>query len=68
LNLVGNPGSDLEGVLYAPTAPVNLQGNAGAKIALNFVVSSLALQGSATLLDYNQVNPNNIMTVARLVE
>jgi len=68
LNLVGNPGSDLEGILYAPTAPVHLQGNAGAIIRLNFVASSLALQGNATLLDYNQVNPNNLLTVARLVE
>jgi hypothetical protein len=68
LNLVGNPGSDLEGIVYAPTAPVSLQGHAGATIRVNFVVSSLALQGDATLLDYNQVNPNNLLTVARLVE
>jgi Flp pilus assembly protein TadG len=68
LNLIGNPGSDLEGIVYAPTAPVALQGNAGATIRLNFVVNNLALQGNATLLDYNQVNPNNLLTVARLVE
>lgn len=68
LNLIGTPGSDLEGIVYAPDAAVNLQGNAGAIIRLNFVVSSLALQGNATLLDYNSVNPNNILTVARLVE
>jgi hypothetical protein len=68
LNLVGTPASDLEGIVYAPTAPLSLLGHAGAKIALNFVVSSLVLQGDATLKDFNQVNPNNIMTVARLVE
>jgi Flp pilus assembly protein TadG len=68
LNLQGNPGSDIEGILYAPTAPVSLQGNAGAIIKLNFVVKSLALQGNASLLDYNQVNPNNLLTTARLVE
>jgi hypothetical protein len=68
LNLIGNPGSTLQGVVYAPTAPVNLQGNAGAIIKLNFVVGSLALQGNATLQDYNSVNPSNILTTARLVE
>jgi Flp pilus assembly protein TadG len=68
LNLVGTPSSDIEGIVYAPAAPLSLQGHAGAIIRVNFVVSSLTLQGDATLLDYNQVNPNNIMTVARLVE
>jgi hypothetical protein len=68
LNLVGTPGSTLAGIVYAPTAPLSLQGHAGATIDLNFVVSSLALAGDATLTDYNQVNPNNILTVARLVE
>jgi hypothetical protein len=68
LNLVGTPSSDIEGIVYAPAAPVSLQGHAGAIIRVNFVVNSLALAGDANLLDYNQVNPNNIMTVARLVE
>jgi hypothetical protein len=68
MQLIGNPGSTLQGIVYAPTAPVSLQGHAGATIKLNFVVSSLALQGDATLQDYNTVNPNSILTTARLVE
>jgi hypothetical protein len=68
MNLIGTPGSTLQGIVYAPTAPVTLQGHAGATIALNFVVSSLALQGDATLTDYNTVNPSSILTTARLVE
>jgi hypothetical protein len=68
IQLIGTPGSTLDGIVYAPTAPLSLQGHAGATIALNFVVSSLALQGDASLTDYNQVNPNNLLTVARLVE
>jgi hypothetical protein len=68
MQLIGTPGSTLKGIVYAPTAPVTLQGHAGATISLNFVVSSLALQGDASLTDFNQVNPSNIMTTARLVE
>jgi hypothetical protein len=68
LNLVGNPGSTLAGIVYAPTAPVSVTGNAGATITLNFVVSTLNLIGNANLTDYNTVNPSNILTVARLVE
>jgi Flp pilus assembly protein TadG len=68
IQLIGTPGSTLSGVVYAPAAAVSLQGNAGATITLNFVVGSLALQGNATLQDYNSVNPSNVLTVARLVE
>jgi hypothetical protein len=68
MQLIGTPGSTLQGIVYAPTAPVTLQGNAGATISFNFVVGSLALQGNASLTDYNTVNPSNILTTARLVE
>jgi hypothetical protein len=68
LNLIGTPGSILEGVVYAPTAVVNLQGHAGATIAVDFVVSQLNLQGDATLTSYASVDPNSILKTVRLVE
>jgi hypothetical protein len=68
LNLIGTPGSDLEGIVYAPTADVSLQGHAGATIAVDFVVKTLSLQGDATLTSYAAVDPNNILKTVRLVE
>ena len=68
MNLIGTPGSTLAGTVYAPAAAVNLQGNAGATISLNFVVNTLSLIGNATLTDYDQVNPSNILSSVRLVE
>jgi hypothetical protein len=69
ISLVGNAGSTLEGVIYAPTAAVNLNGNAGSTIYTDYVVSSLSLNGNASLLSYaalaGSVNP---LTAPRLVE
>jgi hypothetical protein len=68
LNLIGNPGSSLTGIVYAPNADVSLQGHAGATIAVDFVVKTLALQGDATLTSYASVNPNSLLQTVRLVE
>jgi Flp pilus assembly protein TadG len=68
LQLIGNPGSSLTGIVYAPTATVDLQGNAGAIIAVDFVVKNLSLHGNATLTSYASVNPNSALQTVRLVE
>lgn len=68
LNLIGNASSTLAGIVYAPAAPVALQGNAGATISLDFVVNNLSLIGNATLTDYSKINPSDILTSIRLVE
>jgi Flp pilus assembly protein TadG len=68
ISLQGNAGSKLEGTVYAPSAPVQLQGNAGATIALNFVVSTLTLIGDATLTDYAALNSDSVLKTVRLVE
>jgi hypothetical protein len=68
LQLYGTPSSNLTGIVYAPTAAVTLQGHAGAIIQVDFVVSSLVLQGDATLTSYASVNPNSLLQTVRLVE
>jgi hypothetical protein len=68
LQLIGNPGSSLTGIVYAPTAPVSLTGNAGAIIAVDFVVKTLSLIGNASLTSYASVNPNSALQTVRLVE
>jgi Putative Flp pilus-assembly TadE/G-like len=68
LNLIGNPGSTIDGIVYAPTAAVSLQGNAGATITVDFVVGTLSLAGNATITSYASVNPNSALKTVRLVE
>jgi hypothetical protein len=68
LHLIGTPGSDIEGIVYAPAALVDLQGHAGATIAVDFVVSKLKLQGDATLTSFASVDPNSLLQTVRLVE
>jgi len=52
LNLQGGPGATLEGVFYAPTAPITFQGNAGGTIYTDFVSKSLSLAGNASFNSY----------------
>jgi hypothetical protein len=69
LSLVGNAGSTLEGVIYAPTAAVSLNGNAGSTIYTDYVVSSLSLNGNASLLSYGALaGTSTPLLSARLVE
>jgi Flp pilus assembly protein TadG len=68
LTLIGNPGSIIEGVVYAPTGAVSVTGNAGATITVDFVVKSLSLLGNATLTSYAAVDPGSILKTVRLVE
>ena len=69
LNLTGNAGSTLEGVIYAPNAAVNFTGNSASTIYTDFVVQSLTLVGNSSFQSYaalpGSVNP---ITAATLVE
>jgi Flp pilus assembly protein TadG len=69
LNLTGNAGSTLEGVIYAPNAAVNFTGNSASTIYTDFVVKSLTLVGNSSFQSYaalpGSVNP---ITAATLVE
>jgi hypothetical protein len=51
-SMQGNSGSTIEGVFYAPTAEMDLQGNPGGNIYTDFVVNSLDLLGNASFNSY----------------
>jgi len=69
ISLVGNAGSTLEGVIYAPTSAVSLNGSAGSTIYIDYVVSSLSLNGNASLLSYAALaGTSTPLLSARLVE
>lgn len=69
INLTGNSGSTLKGVIYAPGAAVDLTGNSGSTIYTDFVAKSLTLTGNATFQSY-AASPGSAspLTSARLVE
>jgi Putative Flp pilus-assembly TadE/G-like len=69
-SLVGNSGSDIEGVMYFPTASFTLTGNSGTSIYTDFVVSSLSLVGNASFQDYAALGGSvtSPLTVVTLVE
>jgi hypothetical protein len=52
INLQGGPSATIEGVFYAPTAAISLQGNAGGTIYTDFVAKSLSLLGNASFTSY----------------
>jgi hypothetical protein len=52
LNLQGGATSTIEGVFYAPSAQINMQGNPGGTIYTEFVSQSLYLLGNASFQSY----------------
>jgi Flp pilus assembly protein TadG len=69
-SLVGNSGSNIQGIMYFPTAAFSLTGNSGTAIYTDFVVSSLSLVGNASFNDYASLGSavNSPLTVVSLVE
>jgi hypothetical protein len=69
LSLVGNSGSTLEGIIYAPGANVSFTGNSSSNVYTDFVVGSLTLLGNAGFNDYAAIAGNNTpLTAVKLVE
>ena len=55
LNLQGGATSTIEGIFYAPSAQINMQGNPGGTIYTEFVSQSLYLLGNASFQSYAQL-------------
>jgi hypothetical protein len=68
ISLVGNSGSTLKGIVYAPGAAVTLTGNSGSTIYTDFVAKSLSLVGNASFNSYASINGNSVLHAVRLVE
>lgn len=52
VSLGGTAGSTIEGIFYAPTAEMDLQGTPGGNVYTDFVVSKLVLAGDASFNSY----------------
>ena len=69
ISLVGNSGSTLEGIVYAPNAAVTFTGNSGSTIYTDFVVKSLSMVGNSSFQSYAAINGNNVLSSGiKLVE
>ncbi|MDE3105880.1 MAG: Tad domain-containing protein [Acidobacteriota bacterium] len=69
ITLVGNSGSTIEGVQYAPSADVSFTGNSGSTIYTDFVANSLSLVGNSSFQSYASLpGATSPITTAVLVE
>jgi Flp pilus assembly protein TadG len=68
LTINGSSGSTVEGIFYAPTANLTLNGSGSTNFYASIVTSSLTFNGSGTLQNYAAINGASPLTAARLVE
>jgi len=68
MKVAGSSGSIIQGIFYAPNAPLSLQGASGSQIYADLVVHALSIAGNNTLKNYAQVNTSSPLTTPRLVQ
>ncbi len=66
----GTPIANLTGIIYAPSAELDLSGNTNVTLVTDLIVGSLFDKGNATinLIDFSQTVPNPPLTSVALVE
>jgi Flp pilus assembly protein TadG len=68
ITVTGSSGSSLQGIFYAPAASLSFTGSGSSGIYADLVVSSLSMTGSTTINNYADVNANEPLVAARMVE
>jgi hypothetical protein len=68
LTINGSSSSNLQGIFYAPTANLLVNGSGSTNFYTAFVVGSLTFNGTGTLQDYASINGGSPLTSAALVE
>jgi Flp pilus assembly protein TadG len=68
LTINGSSSSNLQGIFYAPTANLVVNGSGSTNFYTSFVVGSLTFNGTGTLKDYASINAGSPLTSTRLVE
>jgi hypothetical protein len=69
--LTGSGGDTVQGILYAPKAPLTLTGSGSFNVSLDMITDSLTLTGSGSVQDTNYsvvTNPNSVLSRLVLVE
>jgi hypothetical protein len=71
VRITGNGGDNLQGILYAPDAPVTLTGNGSLNVSLDIISDSMTVSGngSITMTNYAVVdNANSVLGKLVMVE
>jgi Flp pilus assembly protein TadG len=71
VSITGNGGDNLQGILYAPDAPVSLTGNGSLDVSLDIIADSMSVggNGSITVTNYAaSVNTNSVLGKLVMVE
>jgi hypothetical protein len=71
VRITGNGGDNLEGILYAPDAPITLTGNGSLDVSLDIISDSMTVagNGSITVTNYAVVdNANSVLGKLVMVE
>lgn len=65
---VGGSNANLQGVIYAPSAPVNLEGSGTGTMDADFVAQSLSLSNNTNLQNYATVNNSSPLTTIVMMQ
>jgi hypothetical protein len=69
--ITGSGGDHIQGILYAPAAPLTLTGSGSLNVSLDMIADSLTETGSGSIVDTNYsvvTNPNSVLSRLALVE
>ncbi|WP_348262311.1 pilus assembly protein TadG-related protein [Telmatobacter sp. DSM 110680] len=69
--ITGSGGDHIQGILYAPSAPLTLTGSGSLNVSLDLIADSLTETGSGSIVDTNYsvvTNPNSVLSRLALVE
>lgn len=62
VKLTGSGGAKLQGIVYAPSAPLTLTGSGSMNVSLDIIVDSLSVTGSGSITDTNYAAVTNTNT------
>ena len=69
--VTGSGGDKIQGILYAPAAPLTLTGSGSVNVSLDMITDSLSVTGSGSITDTNYAvvtNPSSVLSRLALVE
>jgi hypothetical protein len=71
MSITGSGGDKIQGILYAPDAPLTLTGSGGLNVSLDIIVDTLSVTGSGSITDTNYAvvtNPGSVLSKLVMVE
>ena len=68
ISITGSGGMNLDGIVYAPDAPMTFSGSGSGTVYADFIVDSIDFSGSASFQSYAVVNPDALLGKTVMVE